>query len=122
MKKNMIAGIFAAGLIVAGGTGFYLGNAKPNAQLQPTAMRNAQVTTMMSTGSANSKGLQPLVQKNNQDQNKTFEQMLPFMKKMHPNLSDAQLKSLFERMHGANGTASCGNAQGMMGNTNNITQ
>lgn len=123
MKKNIAAGVLAAGLIVAGGTGYYLGNAKVNNQVQTQTIRTSQVTPMMNT--SNVQGLQPLVQKQdqtqnqnqNQNQNGTFEQMLPYMKKMHPNLSDDQLKALYDQMMGANG--SCSN---MMGNFNGDTQ
>ena len=119
MKKNIAAGVLVAGLIVAGGTGYYLGNAKVHNQVEPQTIRTSQVTPMMST--SNVQGLQPLVQKQNQNQtqnqNGTFEQMLPYMKKMHPNLSDDQLKDLYDQMMGANGACS-----GMMGNFNRNTQ
>ena len=48
---------------------------------------------------------------------KVFEEMLPFMKKMHPNLSDDQLKDLYDQMMGPSGA--CSN---MMGNFNGNTQ
>lgn len=119
MKKNIAAGVLVAGLIVAGGTGYYLGNAKVNNQVQLQTIPTSQVTPMMNT--SNVQGLQPLVQKQDQTQNPnqkgTFEQMLPFMKKMHPNLSDDQLKALYDQMMGSNGA--CSN---MMGNFNGNTQ
>jgi hypothetical protein len=119
MRKNIAAGVLVAGLIAAGGTGYYLGNAKVNNQVQPQTIRTSQVTPMMNT--SNVQGLQPLVQKQdqtqNQNQNGTFEQMLPYMKKMHPNLSDDQLKALYDQMMGANGA--CNN---MMGNINGNAQ
>jgi hypothetical protein len=125
MKKNIAAGVLVAGLIVAGGTGYYLGNAKVHNQVQPQTIRTSQVTPMMNT--SNVQGLKPLVQKQDQTQNQnpstdpsqngTFEQMLPFMKKMHPNLTDDQLKNLYDQMMGANGACSS-----MMGNFNGDTQ
>jgi hypothetical protein len=117
MKKNIAAGFLVGGLIAAGGTGYYLGNANVNSQVQPLTIRTSQVMPMMNT--SNVQGLQPLVQKKDQTQNpnSTFEQMLPYMKKMHPNLSDDQLKALYDQMMGQNGA--CSN---MMGNINGNTQ
>jgi len=105
MKKHLVAGVIAAGLMVAGGTGFYLGHANDNSQAAQAGNRVGQMTQMMNAG--NNQGFQPLVQKQGQDQDEVFQKMLPFMKKMHPNLSDKELKSLLESMHGGNG-ASCG--------------
>jgi hypothetical protein len=123
MKKNIAAGVLVAGLIVAGGAGYYLGGGKVNQQVQPQTIRTSQVTPMSNTGYG--QGLQPLVQKQAQTQNTnpnsnqygTFEQMLPYMKQMHPNLSDDQLKDLYDQMMGPSGA--CSN---MMGNFNGNTQ
>ncbi|WP_410768889.1 FAD/FMN-containing dehydrogenase [Fontibacillus sp. BL9] len=38
-----------------------------------------------------------------------FERMLPYAKQMHPDLSDEQIKEMYDNCHGGNGT------QGMMG-------
>lgn len=104
MKKYIAGGVFAIGLILAGGTGYYFGNAHENATIDLfSLMDTGQVTPMMST--VNMSGIQQLVQK--PTQNSTFEQMLPYMKKMHPNLSNKELKDLFDSMHGANGAPSC---------------
>lgn len=35
-----------------------------------------------------------------------FEEMKPFMEKMHPNFSDDELKNMFESCHGENGMMS----------------
>lgn len=35
--------------------------------------------------------------------NLSFEQMLPFMQQMHPNLSGDQLKNMYDACHGPNG-------------------
>ena len=115
MKKNLAVGLFAIALIAAGGTGAYIANAKETTQdpiyfMQQKGMGQSQMTQMMN--SSNSDQTQQL----KQGQKSTFEQMLPYMKKMHPNLSDEQLKSLYESMHGPNGA--CDNAQDMMENTN----
>lgn len=118
MKKNFAAGIVVAGLIVAGGAGYFFGNAKDHNQVDPQPVRSSQVAPMMNT--SNAQGLQPLVQKQNstqnQDQNGTFEQMLPYMKQVHPNLSDDQLKALYEQMMGPNGA--CSNAMNNFANGN----
>jgi hypothetical protein len=124
MKKSLAAGLFAVGLIAAGVTGFALTNVKANSQDPAGAMLkgmgNSQMTQMMKSVNTNA------TQKQN-DQS-TFEQMLPFMKKMHPNLSDEQLKALYEQMMGPNGACSNGmmgtngngNGNGMMGTANNL--
>jgi hypothetical protein len=110
MKKNFVAGIFAVGLIVAGGTGYYMASAKdhsvnPRVFMQQQGMDANSMIQMMDSSSNKEKQLV---------KDKTFEQMLPYMKKMHPKLSDEQLKSLYEDMMGENGSSGC---QGMMGNT-----
>lgn len=46
--------------------------------------------------------------------NWTFEDMLPFMKSMHPDLTDEQLQTMFNACHGNNG------AGGMMNGNNDI--
>jgi hypothetical protein len=116
MKKNLVAGIFAVGLIAAGGTGFALANVKEKVQdpvfSMQQGMGNSQMTQMMQ--SVSNGGTQK------QNDQSSFEQMLPYMKKMHPNLSDDQLKALYEQMMGSNGA--CGNGQGMMGTTNSNGQ
>nr|WP_167521194.1 FAD/FMN-containing dehydrogenase [Paenibacillus timonensis] len=44
----------------------------------------------------------------------TFEQMLPYAKQMHPNLSEEQIRGMYNSCHGSNG----GNTStGMMNNT-----
>ncbi|MDP4087274.1 MAG: hypothetical protein Q8934_22175 [Bacillota bacterium] len=111
MKKNLVAGIFAVGLIVAGGTGYYMASAKdhsanPRVFMQQQGMNANSMIQMMDSSSNKEK---------QQVKDKTFEQMLPYMKKMHPKLSEEQLKSLYEDMMGENGSTGC---QGMMGNLN----
>jgi hypothetical protein len=113
MKKSIVAGLFAAGLIVAGGTGFSVAHSQAKTQdpvyFMQQGMGNGQMMNSVSTNG-------------NQKQNSqsSFEQMLPYMKKMHPDLSDDQLKSLYEQMMGSNGA--CSNGQGATGTTNNNGQ
>lgn len=113
MKKNVMAGLVAAGLIIAGGTGFALENAKVKAQNTSYSMQQRMGNVQMMK-SVSTDGTQK------QNDQSTFEQMLPYMKKMHPNLSDDQLKALYDKMMGPNGA--CSNGQGMMGTTNNSGQ
>lgn len=105
MKKNLVVGLMAIGLIAAGGTGLYFEKAKENSQgpiyYMQQGMGGAQMTNVTKTGT----------KWQTANQNSGFEQMLPYMRKMHPGLSDAQLKSLYESMHGPNG-ACMGNYQG----------
>jgi hypothetical protein len=119
MKKNLLTGLIAIGLITAGGTGFAMAKAQQKTQdpvyfMQEHGMGQGQMTQMMNTSNKGSK-------QQNKNSAVTFEQMLPYMKKMHPDLSDEQLKALFEQMHGQNG--GCSNAagateQGMRGTSN----
>lgn len=37
------------------------------------------------------------------ESNGSFDQMLPFMKQMHPNSSDQQLKEMYQSCHSENG-------------------
>jgi len=46
----------------------------------------------------------------------SFNEMLPFMKEMHPNLSDQQLEDMYQSCHGKDGNG------GMMQNPNVIPQ
>jgi hypothetical protein len=114
MKRNLVAGIFAVGLIAAGGTGYYLAGAhdnpaNPKVMMQQNGIDNDSMIEMMNSSN---------VKEDQTSKDNGFKQMLPFMKKMHPNLSDEELKSLYEGMHGENGAPSCGNGKGMMGNFN----
>jgi hypothetical protein len=117
MKKNLLTGLIAVGLITAGGTGFVMAKAQQKTQdpvyFMQQGMAQGQMTKMMNSANTSNKQLE-------QSSDSAFEQMLPYMKKMHPGLSDEQLKALFEQMHGANGPCSNGNAEGkgMMGKTN----
>ncbi|MGG1614513.1 FAD/FMN-containing dehydrogenase [Paenibacillus phoenicis] len=43
----------------------------------------------------------------------TFEQMLPHAKQMHPDLSEEQIREMYNSCHGGNGSG----AKGMMNNT-----
>ncbi|WP_232697377.1 hypothetical protein [Brevibacillus daliensis] len=43
----------------------------------------------------------------------TFKEMLPFMKEMHPNLSDSELEQMYNSCHQRQGNE---NTQGMMKN------
>lgn len=43
----------------------------------------------------------------------TFEQMLPHAKQMHPDLSDEQIRGMYNNCHGGNGSG----VSGMMNNT-----
>lgn len=110
VKKNLLTGLIAVGLITAGGTGFVMAKAQEKTNdpvyFMQQNMGQGNMTQMMKT--TNTK----------QDSNNGFEQMLPYMKKMHPNLSDEQLKALYEQMHGQNGACSNVNGQGMMGTKN----
>ncbi|GAX91638.1 hypothetical protein [Effusibacillus lacus] len=48
-----------------------------------------------------------------------FKQMLPFMKKMHPNLSEQELQDMFNACHGADKSGNMMNQQGHMINQSN---
>lgn len=119
MKRNLVAGLFAVGLIVAGGTGYYMAGAKDNSEESRVFMQQQGITGPMTQmmNLTNNKGERPSAKTNEN----TFEQMLPYMKQAHPNLSDEQLKSLYEEMMGDNGSFGCGGVQGMMGNFNTNT-
>lgn len=115
MNKNLVAGLIAVGLIISGGTGFYFTHAKANSNdpvvfMSQQRMGPAQMTQMMN--STNGGAMKKLMQ----NDNISFNQMLPSMKKMHPNLNDKQLKALYEEMAGADGSQSC-NVQGKMKDT-----
>lgn len=125
MKKMMVTGALAAALIVSGGTGYYFANAtRSTASSSMLAHHQGvnveQMTNQIKSGDASDR------QNMMQSGNATFEQMKPFMKKMHPNLSDKELEELFNSMHGAGGACGVQNgstsnpqnqsAKGMMGN------
>ncbi|WML43201.1 hypothetical protein [Neobacillus sp. PS3-40] len=129
MKKNLVAGILAVGLIVAGGTGVYVAYAKDNTVNPIHMMKSTNMKEMMNSHhmqemmkssdmkemmkstdmeemmkSTDMKEMQKLMQ----SKNFSFDQMLPLMKKIHPNLSNEQIKALYEKMHGKDGSPSCG--------------
>lgn len=131
MKRNLATGLFAVGLIVAGGTGAYVAYAKDNVNsmdmMKQHGMSTNQMAQMMNSNGMqemmNSEDMQAMMnsmdtkalsekdwkemQQLMQSKNYSFEQMLPFMKKMHPNLSQEQLKIFYDKMHGKDGNASC---------------
>ncbi len=47
--------------------------------------------------------------------NMNFGQMKPFMKEMHPELSNERLLERYKEMHGTAGSANSHNFKGMMG-------
>jgi hypothetical protein len=138
VKKNLVAGILAVGLIVAGGTGVYVAYAKDNTVNPIHMMKSTNMKEMMNShhmqemmkssdmkemmkstdmeemmkstdmkemmNTKNMKEMQKLMQ----SKNFSFDQMLPLMKKIHPNLSNEQIKALYEKMHGKDGSPSCG--------------
>jgi hypothetical protein len=111
MRKNLLTGLIAVGLIAAGGTGFAMAKVQQKTQdpvyfMQEQGMGQGQMTQMMNTTNQSNTS----TNKSDQELNNAFEQMLPYMKEMHPNLTDDQLKALFEQMHGQNGP--CSNAAG----------
>lgn len=108
MKKYFGIGLLACSLIAAGGTGAYIEKVKDNtapASFMQQGMGSGKLAQMMN--SANSNNIQPLAgNQQNNSQDNAFEQMLPYMKKMHPGLSDQQLKALYDEMMGPNGACS----------------
>lgn len=47
---------------------------------------------------------------------KTFNEMLPFMKEMHPGVSDETIKEMYNSCHSNGGMMGNGGSAGMMGN------
>lgn len=130
MKKNLVAGFFAVGLIIVGSTGAYITYAKENSN--PNGVMQQGMDTNQMVQMMNSKGMQEMMNSGDrqtmmnsmdtkalsakdwkemqqlmENKNFSFDQMLPFMKKMHPNLSNKQLKDFYDKMHGKDGAASC---------------
>lgn len=118
MKKNLVAGAFAVGLMVVGGTGAYLANAKADTVNPRTFMQQEGITPAKMAEVMNGTDIQEM-QKLMQSGNASFEQMLPYMKKMHPNLGEQQLKDLYDSMQQSGGPASCSKAMGNAGQINN---
>lgn len=118
MKKNMIAGAFAVGLMVVGGTGAYLATAKADTVNPQTFMQQEGITPGKMAQVMNGNDRQEM-QKLMKSGNATFEQMLPFMKKMHPNLGEQQLKDLYDTMQNSGGPASCNKLMGNSGQIKN---
>jgi len=99
MNKMVMSGALTAALIVGGGTGFYLANAKGNVPT-PAAFMQQRVNIAPMSNQIKSNG------SSDDQQSDGFEQMKPYMKQMHPDLSDKQLEQLYESMHGSDGA--CG--------------
>ncbi|PLR83676.1 hypothetical protein [Bacillus sp. V33-4] len=115
MKKTLVTGVLAAALIATGGTGMYIASAKENPVnplnfIKQQGVDVNQMTEMMETGNFED------MQKFMDDQNVNFGQMKPYMKEMHPDLSDQELEEFYKGMHGIGGAANSKNFQGMMGN------
>lgn len=115
MKKTFVTGVLAAALIATGGTGIYIASAKENpaspaAFMQQQGIDVNQMTEMMETGNIED------MQKFMNDQNVNFGQMKPYMKQMHPDLSNQELEELYKGMHATGGAANSKNFHGMIGN------
>jgi hypothetical protein len=113
MKKMIGLGFLAAALIVGGGTGAYIAHAKDNTVNSGQYFQGSNMENMMKQVTSNDfKDMQQFMQNGNVD----FDQMKPFMKKMHPELSDQQLEDLFKSMHSKGGACDIQEGQSMMGN------
>ncbi|MNN86465.1 hypothetical protein D3C81_2038890 [compost metagenome] len=70
---------------------------------------------IMGIGTAGAYAASSVDNNKSSDNESFFEQMLPFAKKMHPNLSDQQIKEMYNNCH--NGTGTGTGTKGMMGNS-----
>lgn len=116
MKKMIISGALATALIVGGGTGAYMAyaqenNTSPTISMQQQGMNMGKM--MDSMQSSDFEEMQQLME----DGNVNFGQMKPYMKQMHPDLSNQQLEEHYKSMHGTGGASKSQNFQGMMGNS-----
>lgn len=107
MKKTIVTGILAAALIT-GGTGIYMTSAlakeNPGTLMQQhQGMDMEQMNDMMNSG--NIEDMQEFME----SENMNFGQMKPYMKKMHPDLSNKQLEEHYKEMHGTGGSAKSNN-------------
>src|SRR5579875_3238105 len=115
MKRTIVTGAFVTALIISGGTGAYMAYANGNSpsvksSMDQPGMNMEQMIKQVKTGDL--ENMQKLMKQGNA----SFEQMKTYMKQMHPNLSDQQLKELFNNMHGKAGACNNQKMQGMMGN------
>ncbi|MFX3624792.1 MAG: hypothetical protein ACE3JP_12350 [Ectobacillus sp.] len=113
MKKTFVMGLLAAGLIVTGGTGIYVAFAEEGPVNSANFMKQQgidvnQMNEMMQSGNMED------MQKFMEEQNVNFGQMKPYMKQMHPELSDQQLEEHYKSMHGTGGATNSKNFKGMM--------
>jgi Ethanolamine utilization protein EutJ (predicted chaperonin) len=115
MKKLIISGAFATALIVGGGTGVYMAYAKENT-VSPVAIMQQQGMNMEQMSNSRQTENFEEMQQFMKDGNVNFGQMKPYMKQMHPDLSDKQLEAMYKRMHGTGGACNSKNFEGMMGN------
>lgn len=145
MKKVLASGALAAALIIGGGTGVYMVYAKGNVSSSTSSMMQqqganvTQMTEMIKSGntsqmtemmkSVDPKQMEKMMESSDgkemqqlmKDQNITFDQMKPYMQKIHPGLSDQQLEDLYNSMHGTGGACSSQNGQEMMKNTSSTS-
>jgi hypothetical protein len=116
MKKLMITGALAAALIAGGGTGAYITYAKENSSNTAVYyMQGNNTSVRQMSNSLNDRTFEDM-QQFMENGNINFGQMKPYMKQMHPDLSDQQLEEMYKSMHGTGGAAKSQNFQGMMGN------
>jgi hypothetical protein len=101
MKKSYIVGLLSAALVVGGGTGAYISLAKEKVEDQGTTMHqnmnSEQMSKMMESGD-----MSQMMKDHN---NMTLEEMRPYAKEMHPDLSDKELEEMYNSCHGTNGTS-----------------
>lgn len=122
MRKTILTGILAASLIAGGGIGIISAQAKDNPDTagkakQAQGMDMNQMREMMKSG--NMGNMQNMMEQGNmgdmqemmKDGVMNFGQMKPYMKQMHPDLTDQQLEEHYKSMHGTGGSENSKNFQ-----------
>lgn len=110
MRKTFLTGMLAASLIAGGGIGIISAQAKDNPDnagkaKQAQGMDMNQMSEMMESGNMGD------MQNKMKDGVMNFGQMKPYMKEMHPDLTNQQLEEHYKSMHDTGGSENSKNFQ-----------
>ncbi|WP_210365383.1 hypothetical protein [Bacillus sp. REN3] len=135
MNKKVVIVALASALIATGGTGLYMvsANERPSNPAEFMEGKGIGTRNMMDSKKewdyenmqkfmeGQQPGMDEMIRSGDfedmqrfmEEQNINFGQMKPYMKKMHPDLSDRDLERMYKGMHGTGGAENSRNFRGM---------
>lgn len=126
MKKTLISGALALGLIGTGITGVYAASANetpidPSVVMEDPGFSFTDMWKFMEDQGVNINKMNETIQNGDfkdmqrfmDEQKINFGEMKPYMEQMHPELSNKELEEFYRSMHDTGGSSNSNNFQGM---------